>query len=1090
MIKKIFFIIIILSFIKVHSYNYFSPIIKTETFKVTEQNTEFSLKCQNLIVNSEKVLLDSVLLIKNKNYKINYQNGKINFYDRIGKASIEYLIFPEDLNRRYFLYETQIFSDSTEIKLKKTRKRQFYADTNLNITGSKSISVSVANNEDFSIDQSLFLRINGELGKNLRIEAQLSDSQSPITPEGDSREISSLDQIFIKLYGKQYEISFGDLEMEFKNTQFINYAPKFEGLKAGWFRKNQYFGALAISKGKKTTINFNGVEAKQGPYYLSVENTSGVLVVPGTEEVYLNGLKMQRGSDYTIDYSEGSITFTNKHFLTSNSFILVSFQYSDENYRQNMYLASSEINLFEKFKIRNFLAIQNDDKNNPLQYDFTDEDLDSLKIAGDEQAWGNGIFEVEAGTGLYVLDGNDFIYVGSDSTGNYNLHSTYVGHQNGDYNFNSDTNDYIYEGENNGNYVLKRKLIAPQNKTNYDLNIDFLGKFYKLEAEGIFSVLDKNTYSSLDKKDNDSYAAHLGLNIFPDYDKINPDLKLHYRNISNNLSCFADIETPIDFYELTQFPDTLASEEYSVNLKMNILDYFSPNIKYKQKTAKDYAEQDYLSATSNFRQKWIFPKVHYRFLNWTQNYEYNQLILTKISKQEQHTLNGDYSYKKLKLGTDFFSKERKTEDYDNFRFGEKNRFFKYYISSLNTSKWSALISYKQEKIDSLSLDNFWIRSQESQTVIFKNTLNFQHHQVTIDYSHREIKDDDKFDQAEITLRNSFLKEMIDLNTNYALKNIEYYPKIRELEYVGEGLGLYDSTGVYIDDGDYDWIIKEIDYANPEMSIEVNANFSLFLNPKAITESFWKKFQTETNLIITENSTADKKLNIYLLHPDYLMNEETTIFGRTDFQQTLWYDFIPRKLTTKLRFQTEQNLDNRYNDESEKNDQQTWEAMLRLLSVKNSNFELTYENINEQKSLYDSEYDSESRFHLIDFDVRNRLSSDLTINSNLDLSREITNKTGEEDDYEIDSIQLTETATYFIKRKYRIFSKFSFKRNYRKGSSYLSFLADKKNGNIFKWNISLNYRVNSYTSASLEYSGDSYPERDDVHKIEVEVKAEF
>jgi len=93
----------------------------------------------------------------------------------------------------------------------------------LNITGSKTFSISVANNEDFSLNQSLFLRINGELSRNLRIEAQLTDSQSPITPEGDSREISSLDQIFIRLYGKNYELAFGDLEMKFENTQFYQF---------------------------------------------------------------------------------------------------------------------------------------------------------------------------------------------------------------------------------------------------------------------------------------------------------------------------------------------------------------------------------------------------------------------------------------------------------------------------------------------------------------------------------------------------------------------------------------------------------------------------------------------------------------------------------------------------------------------------------------------------------------------------------------------------------------------------------------------------------------------------------------------------
>ena len=105
--QKISLFFLILFSTSLFSYNYFSPIIKTEDLKVTEQNTEFSLKYQNLIVNSENVYQDSVLLKKNKDYHLDYQNGKIVFSDKIGNLSIEYLIFPEDLISRYFLFEEQ-----------------------------------------------------------------------------------------------------------------------------------------------------------------------------------------------------------------------------------------------------------------------------------------------------------------------------------------------------------------------------------------------------------------------------------------------------------------------------------------------------------------------------------------------------------------------------------------------------------------------------------------------------------------------------------------------------------------------------------------------------------------------------------------------------------------------------------------------------------------------------------------------------------------------------------------------------------------------------------------------------------------------
>jgi len=507
-----FFIIIFLIltiFLSSKIANFSSPIIRYQIFNKVEKNTPLSLNHQSIIINSEKVRADSIQLKKKIDYMIDHHKSELILFRSYKSVEVEYFIYPPDLIQEYYLYEYKDISDTLSFTRKSKKKQIFSSTTNLNITGSKTISVSVANNEDFSLDQSLFLKINGELSKNMMIEAQLSDSQSPITPEGDTRELSSLDKIFLRLYGKQYELAFGDLEMEFRDTYFLNYTPKFEGLKVGWFQQNKYYGALAISKGKKTSVTFFGIDANQGPYYLQIGHNLGVKVIPGTERVFLNGISLSRGSDYIIDYAEGSITFANKHFISDKSFIQVTFQYSDEDYKQNMYLTSSEIKITDKMKLNLGLISEHDDKSNPLEYSFTDADLDSLKNAGDNPAIGQGIFEVDEGSGAYELseEGEYYVYTGSDSMGSYNIFFVYQGPQQGDYEISAYGDHYVYTGDNNGSYIIGKSLPAPQNKTNLDLKFSFENDLLKIYTEGFFSNLDKNTFSIIDDQDNNSFVS-------------------------------------------------------------------------------------------------------------------------------------------------------------------------------------------------------------------------------------------------------------------------------------------------------------------------------------------------------------------------------------------------------------------------------------------------------------------------------------------------------------------------------------------------------------------------------------------------------
>jgi hypothetical protein len=77
------------------------------------------------------------------------------------------------------------------------------------------------------------------------------------------------------------------------------------------------------------------VEGSQGPYKLKGQNGElYVLVISGSERVYVNGLLLERGenNDYTIDYNAGEITFTPLFTITSEMRIAIEYQYSDRNY--------------------------------------------------------------------------------------------------------------------------------------------------------------------------------------------------------------------------------------------------------------------------------------------------------------------------------------------------------------------------------------------------------------------------------------------------------------------------------------------------------------------------------------------------------------------------------------------------------------------------------------------------------------------------------------------------------------------------------------------------------------------------------------
>ncbi|MBN2460751.1 MAG: hypothetical protein JXB60_04010 [Candidatus Cloacimonetes bacterium] len=1090
------FIIFLIFFLAINTLipaqNYFSPLFKFQRLYVDELNLSFSLAYEMIISGSETVYNDSIRFERGIDYVMDHEKKEITFFAPLGNVVLEYRIYPEDLIRNYYIYRMVEFEDSVRVVRQKKRLDALYADMNLNVTGSKTVAISIASDEDFSLDQTLFLRINGELAHNLFIEAQLSDSQSPITPEGDSREISNLDQVFLRLYGRNYEIAFGDLEMEMEPSYFLSYNPKFEGLKAGWYPDNTYNCALAISKGKNTILEFRGEEAKQGPYYLSSGDLSAVQVVPGSESVYLNGLLMERGVDYTIDYSEGSITFTGQHFISASSVIMVKFQYTTEDFRQNMYMVSTDIRLWADMHLQGRMLYQIDDKRNPLQGEYSPADIEILENAGDSTAWGSGIYPTEMGMGLYIFieEENYYQYVGPDSTGNYIISFSYLGPGLGDYEQAEDDAGniyYIYVGAGLGSYLPLRELARPELKANYDLIFSWKLHALELRSEAILSDFDANTYSGLDDQDNTGYAYHLEMRIRPDWDVIKPGCIFHYREIGPDLRTFSGLLTPQEAYEQTNIAEYDPQKEYSASLELGYRSIFSSFLNWK---ITDYGKDSrlhYLNLRSGMNQMKILPAVAYRYLRWRRDDNQNTGEESETSLV-QHEINSSYKRKPWQITAAWKRKDDRHEMGQEKR-GERQDVKKLDFGTYALSALNIAITLEQEELDTL-LVNLWKEKQESRTYSLQSNFNLGDHSGTVRFSHRQLTgaDNRRFDIGKITLNNSFCKSAVNLSSDYDVQNIEFYPKLREFQFVGENQGLYDADTVYVgyNNGDYNWVVTDIDYDNPELSLQVEANAVLYLNPAVITRKYFSRFRSESRVLIIENSRSSNKKDVYLLNPHYLLQEETTLYGRQVFAETLWWEIWQKKLTARMGMEKEKTLDSRYNELIVLSSIYGNEFNLRYSGLTDINIEFNYENRKEEESRYDSSIRTDDFL----LELRYKPASDLNLKTGMNYIRERGEKRIGEDNYIINSYGIAADVNYFFQRKYRVFARISGRYNDRRGSTFLSFLADKKKGTIIKWNLNIDYRVNSFTALSVDYTGNKYPERREEHQLRLEVKAEF
>ena len=530
----------------------FAFLLGTATLHAQKLN---NTRIKNITTSSDTITLDTLTIFKGSvtvssngkifneavDFKIDYLHSSLILLQipHNTNLTVQYRVLQFDIGKTYAhkdkkiiqreFYETKnpfLYSPESSNKI------DLFKNDGLKMNGSLSRGLAFGNNQNVVLNSNLNLQLAGKVNNDIDILAAISDENNPIQPEGNTQQLQDFDKVFIQLSKQRTKLIVGDFEMKRpQNSYFMNYFKKSRGIElqsAVDLGKNgvlSFSGDGALSRGRFSRNVINGVEGNQGPYRLSGANgETFLIIVSGTEVVYLDGEKLNRGeqNDYVIDYNAGTISFMPKRIITQYSRIIVEFQYSDKNFSRSVFHLNTEYEQKNAFRIRANYFMEQDNKDQPLLQNLNDSDKAVLASVGNhlDQALAptavkTNVFSISkilyrkidtaSYSGVYVFTDNP----NSDSVF-YELTFTFVGAGKGNYTLSqSQANGRVFNwvmpvgGIKQGDYDPVTLLISPKRIQMYTLGADLLAsKNSTLSIEVAHSDYDKNLFSTLDKNTN------------------------------------------------------------------------------------------------------------------------------------------------------------------------------------------------------------------------------------------------------------------------------------------------------------------------------------------------------------------------------------------------------------------------------------------------------------------------------------------------------------------------------------------------------------------------------------------------------------
>ena len=343
-------------------------------------------------------------LISSSDYNVDFEKALLipskTLKNSLDSISVTYRKYPDFLTKKYYQFDPSIIVESKGnlqklYSLSKPNKeeQEYKPFDGLNTSGSISRGVTVGTNQNAVLNSELDLQITGKISENVSLRASIQDANIPVQQGGYSQNLDEFDQIFIELNGKNWGVRAGDVILQNNSSYFSRFTKNVQGISINTTLNHQesktdVFASGALVRGVFTRSQFTAQEGNQGPYKLTGPNGElFVLIVSGSERVYINGLLLERGenNDYIIDYNAGEVFFNSTYPITSDMRISIEYQTTERNYSRLVAYGGGTYE-DDKLKIGAFVYSENDAKNQSLQQNLSDEQKQILSDAGDDQS--------------------------------------------------------------------------------------------------------------------------------------------------------------------------------------------------------------------------------------------------------------------------------------------------------------------------------------------------------------------------------------------------------------------------------------------------------------------------------------------------------------------------------------------------------------------------------------------------------------------------------------------------------------------------------------------------------------------------------
>ena len=1136
MLKKLFYLLILISF---------------SGLRAQEFSTHY--KTKKIVALKNGILLDSVSLnssffkletrkgksIDTSFYTIDFQKSLLTFKPDFPHYNdtlmVRFLKFPDFLTKEYSIYDRRrVVSNDAALgdlyQVKFDAKKKYIPFDGLTTAGSLTRGITIGNNQNSVLNSALDLQISGKISDKVTLRASIQDNNIPLQEGGYSQKLDEFDQIFIELSSEKWNIRAGDLFLENRNSKLLNFNKKVQGLSSRFEfgntnSKTTVFASAALVRGKYAKSTFVGQEGNQGPYKLRGANGElYVLVISGSERVYVNGILLTRGenNDYIIDYNAGEIKFTSIFPITSEMRISIEYQYSDRNYTRFItYAGATQDN--EKWSIGGYLYSENDMKNQPLQQNLSTDQVQSLINAGDNpnlmsasSAYLDTFSENKILYKKTVINGvSVFVYSNIPTDELYNVKFSLVGNNLGNYVLSSAAaigKIYSYvapiNGIPQGNYEPIVRIIAPT-----EIQIaTVLGKFKPTEKTNVdfeigISNNDNNLFSSIDDSDNHGVAGKINFKQRLISKKWNIDFFTNYQLIQKQFKTIERLFT-IEFDRDWNLSNPIGTQSYLVSgLHFNLPEKGDITFQFENLGFKDSfsGSRQFLNGNLNLK-KWNIQNKS-SFLKSESNYS-NSVFIRNQSQVKYHykknwaglTLRLEDNQERIKSTNLFSSLSQKFTEFGGF------------IGRGDSTKVFMELGYLNRSNDSLQNGNLK-RVNNSQSYYLKSQLiKTDSRDLSVFVNYRTLKYSDLTRVAEpsfnsrVLYNDRFFNQLIQLTTAYETNSGAIAQQEFTYLEVEQGRGIY-SWSDYNNNG-----IQDLEEFQVAAFIDQARYIRVFLPNQVYLKTHQNKFSQSVsfNMIQWQNETGFKRFLSYFYNQIAFLGErkikrigddfdfnpfssnDTNLLGlNSSFRNSLFFNRGKQSHSITYSILAGR-IKNLLSVGSQENSNQTHQLQYTHLYKKYWLINLSSKTIKSEMS---SENYSARNYMLNGYQLAPKISYLFSKNASWDLFYEYQNKINKIGSLEtLAQSRFGTSFNYSSEKKLTMNGEFSMYENSFVGNNITpvayEMLEGLQPGTNITWRLLIKKNLTAYLDINLNYQGRKSESSNTIHTGNVQLRAYF